>query len=204
MGRYNPRVSPCSRLCRIRGVYEQACTLSLTLALAVSRWSAPIYSPFTNKDTFYRRLGGGGKNIWTFLQKNSHSPGFDPRIVQFVASRHTDWAIRAHICKWAWVYRSNNRHNWEFTSYVQWHCDADFRLGGVSEQPYAFIFKARGLRCTKTLNPWQNKEKEKAPRSFETSVSVKECILNKIAARTSNVANTEFSGSRHFIPSVIF
>ena len=44
----------------------------------------------------YRRMGGPqGRSgrVW----KISPPPGFDPRTVQPVASRYTDWAISAHI-----------------------------------------------------------------------------------------------------------
>jgi hypothetical protein len=44
----------------------------------------------------YRRLGGSqgrSEQMW----KISPPPGFNPRTVQPIASRHTDWAIPAHI-----------------------------------------------------------------------------------------------------------
>jgi hypothetical protein len=64
---------------------EQACTLSLTLALAVGRCSAPIHGPFTNEKDPWTRFtaspawGGGGiaQNTWTGLEKTLLSPGFD-------------------------------------------------------------------------------------------------------------------------------
>ena len=44
----------------------------------------------------YRRLGGPqGRSEW--VRKISPPPGFDPRTVQPVASRYTDWAIPAPI-----------------------------------------------------------------------------------------------------------
>jgi hypothetical protein len=43
----------------------------------------------------YRRLGGPqGRSGW--VRKISPPPAFDPRTVQPVASRYTDWAIPAH------------------------------------------------------------------------------------------------------------
>jgi hypothetical protein len=43
----------------------------------------------------YRRLGGPyGRSGW--VQKISPSPGFDPRTVQPVASRYTDYAVPDH------------------------------------------------------------------------------------------------------------
>jgi len=58
-----------------RVVYEQACTLSLTLALAVGGWSAPIRGPFTTEMDPWTHFTGvwggeGSKNIWTGLEKN--------------------------------------------------------------------------------------------------------------------------------------
>ena len=43
----------------------------------------------------YRRLGGL-RGRYGRLRKISPPPGFDPRTVQPVASRYTDWAIAAH------------------------------------------------------------------------------------------------------------
>ena len=40
----------------------------------------------------YRRLGGSGR-----VRRISPPPGFEPRTVQQVASRYTDWAIPAHL-----------------------------------------------------------------------------------------------------------
>jgi hypothetical protein len=34
--------------------------------------------------------------VWTGEEKSRPPPGFDPRNVQTVASRYTDWAIPAH------------------------------------------------------------------------------------------------------------
>ena len=34
--------------------------------------------------------------VWTGAENLVPQPGFDPRIVQSVASRYTDWAIPAH------------------------------------------------------------------------------------------------------------
>ena len=76
-------------------------TLSLTSALNEGRWSTPRPGLFTrgkeNRYLFYSRLCG--------LQAQSERvreisppprPGFDPRTVQPVANRYTDWAIPAH------------------------------------------------------------------------------------------------------------
>jgi hypothetical protein len=50
--------------------------------------------PGKTRYPLYRRLGGlQGRSgrVW----KTSPPPGFDPRTVQAVASRYTDWAITA-------------------------------------------------------------------------------------------------------------
>jgi hypothetical protein len=68
-------------------------TLSLTLALDGGGWSNPRPGRFTpGKETrypFYRRLDGPQGRSGR-LRKISPPPGFDPRIVQPVASRCTD------------------------------------------------------------------------------------------------------------------
>jgi hypothetical protein len=58
----------------------------------------------------YRRLGRPQGRSGRVL-KISPPPGFDPRTIQLVASRYTDWAIPAHnehnmnvllFCCWLW------------------------------------------------------------------------------------------------------
>ena len=53
--------------------------------------------PVKTRYTLYRRLGGPqgpSGRLW----KISPPPGFDPRTVDPVASRYTDWAIPAAVC----------------------------------------------------------------------------------------------------------
>ena len=51
--------------------------------------------PGKTRYPLYRRLGG--LPGWSGqVRKISSPPGFDPRTVQLVASRYTDWAISAH------------------------------------------------------------------------------------------------------------
>ena len=64
----------------------------------------------------YRRLGGPEGRSWR-AWKISRSPRFDPRTVQSVASRYTDWAIAAHIkaeqltkVKSLWLLQQRNRN----------------------------------------------------------------------------------------------
>jgi hypothetical protein len=57
----------------------------------------PLY-PSPRKETrypLYRRLGGSQGRSGR-VRKISPPPGFDPRTVQPVASRYTDWATPAH------------------------------------------------------------------------------------------------------------
>ena len=35
--------------------------------------------------------------VWAGAENLASAPGFDPRTVQSVASRYTDWAILAHV-----------------------------------------------------------------------------------------------------------
>ena len=67
---------------------------------------SPAVSPLgkENRYSLYRRLGGPQGRSGR-VRKNSPSPGFDPRSVQPVASRYTDWAIPARTVHPA---RANN------------------------------------------------------------------------------------------------
>jgi hypothetical protein len=51
--------------------------------------------PGMTRFSLYRRLSGPQGRSGQML-KISLPPGFDPRTVQLVASRYTDWAIPAH------------------------------------------------------------------------------------------------------------
>ena len=68
----------------------------MTRALEGGEWSAArpgrTLSPGKTRYPFYRRLGGPqGRSGWA---ENLAPPGFDPRTVQPVVSRYTDWATR--------------------------------------------------------------------------------------------------------------
>ena len=72
-------------------------TLSLTLALdevGGQRHAPAALPPGKTRYPLYRRLGGT-KGRSGRLHKISPQPGFDPRNVQSLASRYTDWAIPA-------------------------------------------------------------------------------------------------------------
>jgi hypothetical protein len=81
------------------GELKYSSTLSLTLALDEGGWSTPRPGRFTpRKETrypLYRRLGGPQAGSGR-VRKISPPPEFDPRTVQPVASRYTDYAIPAH------------------------------------------------------------------------------------------------------------
>ena len=72
-------------------------TLSLTSAL--DGWSTPRPGRFTpGKDPvpIVLEAGGAAGPVWTGAENIAPPPGFDPRTVQPVACRYTEWAIPAH------------------------------------------------------------------------------------------------------------
>jgi hypothetical protein len=82
------------------GEQRYSSILSLTLALDEGGWSTPRPGRFTpGKETrypLYRRLDGS-QGRFGRVRKTSPPLGFDPRTVQPVASRYTDYAIPAHF-----------------------------------------------------------------------------------------------------------
>ena len=62
--------------------------------MGVQRNAPAALSPGKNRYPSYRRLGGR-QNRSEQVRKISTPPGFDPRTVQPVASRYTDWSIPA-------------------------------------------------------------------------------------------------------------
>jgi hypothetical protein len=83
------------------GEQKYSSTLSLTSALdggVGSQRHTPAALP-PGKETLYplyRRLSGP-QGRYGRVRKISPPPGFDPRTLQPVASRYTDWAIPSHI-----------------------------------------------------------------------------------------------------------
>jgi hypothetical protein len=61
----------------------------------VSLTPRPIFAPGKTRYPLYRRLGGPQGRSGQ-VRKISPPPRFNPRTVQPVASRYTDWAIPAH------------------------------------------------------------------------------------------------------------
>jgi hypothetical protein len=80
----------------LQGKYRYSSTLSLTSALVCGGWSTPRPGRFTHgKETHYSlywRICGPQSRSGQ-VRKISPPPGFDPRNVQPVASRYTDYAI---------------------------------------------------------------------------------------------------------------
>ena len=75
-----------------------SCTVSLTSALdgVNGQRDAPaVLPPGKTRYPLYRRLGGSQGRSGR-VRKISPSPGFDPRTVQPVESRYTNWAIPTH------------------------------------------------------------------------------------------------------------
>ena len=92
---------------KVKYVLEQAtkATLSLTSALDETGWLKRQPGRFTlgmTRYPFYRRLGGPkGQSGW--VRKILLPLVFDPRTVQPIASRYTDWAVPAHISGVYWT-----------------------------------------------------------------------------------------------------
>jgi hypothetical protein len=74
-------------------------TLSLTSELDGSEWSTPHPGHFNlrkgTRYTLYRRLSGPQERSGR-VRKILPSPGLDPRTVQPVASRYTDYTVLVH------------------------------------------------------------------------------------------------------------
>jgi hypothetical protein len=85
-----------------RGV-DYSSTLSLTSTLDESGWSTSRPGRFTagkvTRYPLYRRLGG----VWTGME-NLAPPGFDPRTLQPVASRYTDYAVPVPALQLVWTF----------------------------------------------------------------------------------------------------
>ena len=80
----------------------------------VGGWSTPRLARFTpGKDTRYtlcRRMDGPRGRSGR-VRNISPPPGFDPRNVQLVASRNTDWTIPDHLTNtYSTIINKNHRH----------------------------------------------------------------------------------------------
>jgi len=72
----------------------------------VSVTPRPLFTLGKSRYPLYRRLGGPHGRSGQVL-KISPPPAFDPRTVQPVASRYTDYATRLHICVYISLKLSN-------------------------------------------------------------------------------------------------
>jgi hypothetical protein len=93
---------------------------------SVTRW--PSFTPGKTRYPLHRRLGGlHGR--YGQVRKISPPPGFNPRTVQPVASRYTDYATRS-----CWTQRRMLFPYWRFGT--------------------TYLSHLRGLNSPKTLNCW--------------------------------------------------
>ena len=100
-------------------------TLPSTSALDEGGWSTPRPCRFTPEKTrypLYRRLGGPQGRSGR-VRKISPLPGFDPRTVQPVDSRYTDWATQPTALHVACF---------KFYIIMAWWCSSDWNLLPVS------------------------------------------------------------------------
>ena len=98
---FKTKVHPITGNAGPDGEQMYSCTLSLTSALdglGGQRHSPVILPPGKTRRLLYRRVGGTQGRSGP-VRKISSPPAFEPRIVQPVASRYTDWAIPAHVFK---------------------------------------------------------------------------------------------------------
>jgi hypothetical protein len=96
--KHRRRVHPTSGHEGPDGEYRHSSNLPLTSALdgvVGQRHASAALTLGKTRYSLYRRLGGPQGRSGR-VRKISHPPGFDPRAVQPVASRYTDWAIQAH------------------------------------------------------------------------------------------------------------
>ena len=63
----------------------------------------PLFTPGKTRYPLYRRLGGPQGRTGQ-VRKISPPPGFDPRTVQPIASRYTDWVTRYTVFKYSTHY----------------------------------------------------------------------------------------------------
>jgi hypothetical protein len=127
------------------GEQKYSCTLSLTSALDWDVWSTPRPGRFTPvKETRYPlyRLGEPQGRSGR-VRKISPPPGFDPRTVQPIASRYTDYAIPGHS-------HSQNRSSGAIT--------------GRSQSAYLLNFNLSQSSCSihpcKCTSPSENIQKQ--------------------------------------------
>ena len=62
----------------------------------VSATPRPLFTPGKDPVPIVQEVGWVSGAVWTGAENLAPPPGFDPRTVQPIASRYTDWAIPAH------------------------------------------------------------------------------------------------------------
>ena len=115
------------RLCTGRTAYRGSRGIALPFHNHVTRRgegsaSRPGRSlpPVKTRYPLYRRLGGLQGRCGQ-VRKMSPPPGFDPRTVQPLASRYTDWATRPTQLTVYWLYSCYKTHWWWSQEWPQ-HC----------------------------------------------------------------------------------
>jgi len=91
------QVHPTTCLCRHRGTRRYGSNSFATSPYDWDGWSAPRPGRFTPENTRYSlyRMLGWNRDRFGRTQKVSAVPVFNPRIIQFIANRYTDWVIAA-------------------------------------------------------------------------------------------------------------
>jgi hypothetical protein len=107
------------------------------MGMGGQRHAPAALPPGMTRYPLYRRLGGP-KGRCGRVRKIPPPKGFDPRTVQPVASRYTDWAIPAHIELWA-------KLNWCGT-------EANNRSRRIRQRSFSLD---RNLKCLAHLTKYQ-------------------------------------------------
>ena len=120
-GRKEIKVTPSHACAGTEGRRSYSSNPFATLALEGGGWSAPCPSRYTpggkTQCLLFRRLGG----LWGQFgraQKILPAPGFNPRTVQLVGSRCTDYATPSHV----WKVMLHNKYGSSSYSIVQLIC----------------------------------------------------------------------------------
>ena len=110
-------VHPCTalRICTGRKAHRASAGIALLFrdhgtrkGLGVNVTPRPLFTPGKTRYPSYRRLGGPQCRSGQ-VRKISPPPGFDPRTVQPVASRYTDYATRPTFFS---IVPSKSRYSW--------------------------------------------------------------------------------------------
>jgi hypothetical protein len=98
----------------------------------------------------YRRLGGPKAGV-DACRKSHPSPGFDPRTVQPVASRYTDWTIPAHCT----VQQGNIKHAVSIciimTGTQLYHCNIVAKTERISHNKKGFYWHCESQKISRVI-----------------------------------------------------